>query len=286
MLNQRKRNGAGRGEWRGEKLREEDEMQPRQPVANDTWWWDFDEERSKTIGCLHSILVIILKASSEQLWFALGRYQKQITMALNPPLIPGQGLPLPVHGELFILQRSDVRFEAEVVGQVSLVESLSPLPCFWEVTLRLVQQTKRTYDHKGNLYLSTLRMVFVKDSNDTVNRGWFGLGPEHASDLIVKYDNVDCETSPDMCTLPLKAYDIPLSLLHKERFNQPIFGCNNIEAVCLPLPGTDGETHVKLSFYSGSYIFLRCEDMSLRTFLSGGVGTFLPLFFDLLNRNR
>lgn len=38
--------------------------------------------------------------------------------------------------------------------------------------------------------------------------------------------------------------------------------------MCLPLPGTPANTHFQLSFFEG------------------GVGTFLPLFFDLLNRNR
>ena len=88
-------------------------------------------------------------------------------------------------------------------------------------------------------------MVFVKGPSQP---GWFGLGGEPPSDLI--------------------AYDLPLSLIQHEKFNQPIFGCNNVEGISLPLPGTAANTHFRLSFYEG------------------GVGTFLPLFFDLLNRNR
>ena len=142
-------------------------------------------------------------------------------MALNPPLLPGAALPLPVAGETFVLHRRGIQLDAEVLGM-------------------------RKYQHKGDLFLSTLRMVFVRDAR--ASTGWFGLGGEAPSDLV--------------------AYDLPLSLVRSERFNQPIFGCNNVEGVCLPLPGTPADTHFRLSFYEG------------------GVGTFLPLFFDLLNRNR
>mmetsp|Transcript_35756 Transcript_35756/g.71743 ORF Transcript_35756/g.71743 Transcript_35756/m.71743 type:complete len:198 (+) Transcript_35756:109-702(+) len=91
-------------------------------------------------------------------------------------------------------------------------------------------------------------MVFVKDPNSNGNAGWFGLGGGPPSDLV--------------------AFDLPFSLIRNERFNQPIFGCNNLEGDCLPLPGTDGPSHYKLSFQEG------------------GVGTLLPLYWDLLNRNR
>ena len=39
-------------------------------------------------------------------------------MALNPPLIPGGTLPLPVNGETFVLQRKGVLLDADV--QVAL----------------------------------------------------------------------------------------------------------------------------------------------------------------------
>jgi len=144
-----------------------------------------------------------------------------VDMALNPPLLPGSLLPLPVNGETFVLQRKGIQLDADILGV-------------------------RKYQHKGSLYLSTLRMVFVKDPSAGV--GWFGMGGETPSDMIT--------------------FDLPLSLVRNEKFNQPIFGCNNVEGVCLPLPGTPANTHFRLSFYEG------------------GVGTFLPLFFDLLNRNR
>ena len=151
----------------------------------------------------------------------LAANQGRLRMALNPPLLPGAALPLPVAGETFVLHRRGIQLDAEVLGM-------------------------RKYQHKGDLFLSTLRMVFVRDAR--ASTGWFGLGGEAPSDLV--------------------AYDLPLSLVRSERFNQPIFGCNNVEGVCLPLPGTPADTHFRLSFYEG------------------GVGTFLPLFFDLLNRNR
>jgi hypothetical protein len=72
-------------------------------------------------------------------------------------------------------------------------------------------------------------MVFVKDPK-TSGTGWFNFGPYWGG------------ATGDSNFL---AYDLPLSLIRTERFNQPIFGCNNIEGECLPLPGTDGCTHFK-----------------------------------------
>ena len=37
-------------------------------------------------------------------------------MALNPPLIPGSHLPLPVNGETFVLQRKGIQLDADVMG--------------------------------------------------------------------------------------------------------------------------------------------------------------------------
>jgi hypothetical protein len=90
-------------------------------------------------------------------------------------------------------------------------------------------QVRRVWNEEGSLYLSTLRMVFVKDPK-TSGTGWFNFGPYWGG------------ATGDSNFL---AYDLPLSLIRTERFNQPIFGCNNIEGECLPLPGTDGCTHFK-----------------------------------------
>ena len=35
-------------------------------------------------------------------------------MALNPPLIPGGTLPLPVNGETFVLQRKGILLDADI----------------------------------------------------------------------------------------------------------------------------------------------------------------------------
>ena len=36
-------------------------------------------------------------------------------MALNPPLLPGSTLPLPVNGETFVLQRKGVQIDADIL---------------------------------------------------------------------------------------------------------------------------------------------------------------------------
>jgi hypothetical protein len=88
----------------------------------------------------------------------------------------------------------------------------------------------------GKLYVTTIRMVFVA-SNPDLNSDFF-------------------------------SFDIPLSNVRDEAFNQPVFGCNNLSGTCLPLPG-----------FSGSISWVVA-------FKSGGVGTLLPLLQDLLSRNR
>lgn len=88
----------------------------------------------------------------------------------------------------------------------------------------------------GKLYVTTIRMVFV-GSNPDVNS--------------------------DFCS-----FDIPLSNVRDEKFNQPIFGCNNLSGSCLPLPGFNGSISWVLAFKSG------------------GVGRLLSVLQDLLVRNR
>jgi hypothetical protein len=88
----------------------------------------------------------------------------------------------------------------------------------------------------GKLYVTTIRMVFVA-SNPDVNS--------------------------DFCS-----FDIPLSNVRGEQFNQPIFGCNNLSGMCLPLPGFSGSINWVIAFKSG------------------GVGRLLSVLQDLLVRNR
>lgn len=89
---------------------------------------------------------------------------------------------------------------------------------------------------KGTIYLSNIRMVFV------------------ASKPVGEY----------------VAFDMPLLHIHGEKFNQPIFFCNNISGQVEPVvpenqPGALYSTH--------SFKIL---------FKEGGCGTFVPLFFNLI----
>jgi len=66
----------------------------------------------------------------------------------------------------------------------------------------------------------------------------------------------------------LNNFDIPLATLEQESFNQPIFFANNMTGCSPPLDGSDG-------------VYKWCI-----SFKNGGVGTFLPFFFRLLQEMR
>jgi len=129
---------------------------------------------------------------------------------MQNPALSGRGqAPVPMNGELFVLSRSGVSFSAKSGSQ--------------------------KFDGSGDLYLSTLRLVFVNKGNGA-----------------------------------LDGFDIPMATLVEESFNQPIFGANNLTGSSPPLDGSGlaGTIKWKVSFNNG------------------GVGTFLPLFFRLLNEMR
>jgi hypothetical protein len=68
----------------------------------------------------------------------------------------------------------------------------------------------------------------------------------------------------------IEAFDIPLATMTNESFNQPIFGANNLTGTSPPLPESVCDQDIHWNF----------------TFKSGGVGTFLPIFFSLLREMR
>ena len=65
-------------------------------------------------------------------------------------------------------------------------------------------------------------------------------------------------------------FDMPLATLYDESFNQPIFWANNLTGVSPPLEGSSFSADIKWTIY----------------FNNGGVGTFLPFFFRLLQEMR
>jgi hypothetical protein len=65
------------------------------------------------------------------------------------------------------------------------------------------------------------------------------------------------------------AFDVPLALMSGEKFQQPIFGANYIEGHVRPL-----------------YNLIPCDGRFKFWFMSGGTGTFLPLFYDLAKQVR
>lgn len=66
-----------------------------------------------------------------------------------------------------------------------------------------------------------------------------------------------------------KCFDIPLALIIKESFEQPIFGSNYLYCVCKPLLNLlPGNIYTKIWF------------------TTGGFGTFVPAFFNVLSNVR
>ncbi|KAJ7955542.1 UPF0664 stress-induced protein C29B12.11c [Quillaja saponaria] len=89
---------------------------------------------------------------------------------------------------------------------------------------------------KGIIYLSNIRMVFV--ANKPVG--------------------------------DFTAFDMPLLFVHDEKFNQPIFHCNNISGLVEPVVPEDQH---RALYSTHSFKIL---------FKEGGCGTFIPLFFNLI----
>ncbi|KAL2226506.1 UPF0664 stress-induced protein C29B12.11c [Sesamum indicum] len=93
-----------------------------------------------------------------------------------------------------------------------------------------------TVKARGTIYLSNIRMVFV--ANKPVEN--------------------------------FVAFDMPLLYVHDEKFNQPIFFCNNISGHVDPVV-PDNEHRALYSTHSFKILFKE-----------GGCGTFVPLFFNLI----
>lgn len=93
---------------------------------------------------------------------------------------------------------------------------------------------------KGTIYLSNIRMVFV--ANKPVGN--------------------------------ITAFDMPLLYVHGEKFNQPIFFCNNVSGLVEPVVP---ENQHRALYSTHSFKIL---------FKEGGCGTFVPLFFNLITSVR
>ncbi|CAN6464574.1 unnamed protein product [Victoria cruziana] len=70
------------------------------------------------------------------------------------------------------------------------------------------------------------------------------------------------------------AFDLPLLYVHHDKFNQPIFFCNNISGQVEPVV-PEGDHRAIYSTHSFKILFKE-----------GGCGTFVPLFFNLISSVR
>ncbi|KAJ8759934.1 hypothetical protein K2173_010080 [Erythroxylum novogranatense] len=71
-----------------------------------------------------------------------------------------------------------------------------------------------------------------------------------------------------------RAFDLPLLYVHGEKFNQPIFFCNNVSGLVEPVV-PENENRALYSTHTFKILFKE-----------GGCGTFVPLFFNLINTVR
>ena len=65
------------------------------------------------------------------------------------------------------------------------------------------------------------------------------------------------------------SFDVPIDLMTNEKFNQPIFGANYISGKVSPL-----------------YDLIPCPGSFKFWFMSGGTGTFLPMFYNIIEQIR
>lgn len=72
----------------------------------------------------------------------------------------------------------------------------------------------------------------------------------------------------------LQAFDLPLVYIHEEKFNQPIFFCNNLA----------GKVHPVIP--EGANRALYAPQFFKISFKEGGTGTFIPLFMNLIKSVR
>lgn len=93
----------------------------------------------------------------------------------------------------------------------------------------------------GRLFLTTLRIVFVAGKRVALGEGAF-----------------------------FESFDVPLASLSEERFNQPIFGANNLTGIVQPVPGMGLPGPARFTL----------------TFREGGCGTFLHFFIRSLREVR
>ncbi|MFQ6646640.1 hypothetical protein Gotur_018887 [Gossypium turneri] len=163
-------------------------------------------------------------------------------MALNPQLFPN-GMPIPFTNEMFVLVRHGVEFEVDKIpgSQGGRVKA-------W-----------------GIIYLSNIRMVFVASRP---------VGNFFAFDMpLVFYPlfSVLGFVPPVWLMLSLFVRECRTWLyVHDEKFNQPIFHCNNISGQVEPVV-PENEHRALYSTHSFKILFKE-----------GGCGTFVPLFLNLI----
>jgi hypothetical protein len=87
--------------------------------------------------------------------------------------------------------------------------------------------------------------------------------------LVLTSERIVLINTKNMASSEFKSFDLPLLLLHKEKFNQPIFGANYLSCTCKPL-----------------FESLPADAEAKIWFMEGGCGKFLKCFRYILSKTR
>eukprot|EP00271_Cylindrocystis_brebissonii_P008913 TRINITY_DN23441_c0_g1_i1.p1 TRINITY_DN23441_c0_g1~~TRINITY_DN23441_c0_g1_i1.p1 ORF type:complete len:208 (+),score=39.73 TRINITY_DN23441_c0_g1_i1:194-817(+) len=97
---------------------------------------------------------------------------------------------------------------------------------------------------------------------------WHGRGTVYLSNIRM----VLVANSPQP---PVFAFDIPLLFVENEKFSQPIFACNNLSGLVTPVQSSPEPPPERPPRHTFKVLFKE-----------GGVGTFIPVFFNILHGLR
>lgn len=119
-----------------------------------------------------------------------------------------------------------------------------------------------------SVVLKRAGMTLELDGVHTRSGKWSSKGDLFLSDVRLVF----VAEKPD--SSGLVGFDLPLVYIEKDKLNQPIFGCNNLAGKVWPAVAGGGPRGT-----------LPPHDFKL-SFKEGGIGTFYPLYYALLDRAR
>ncbi len=118
----------------------------------------------------------------------------------------------------------------------------------------IVKACSRRWSTRGILYLTNLRLVFVAKQADTVSGMLWTAGPGAQNCRSAHSKKSKIHFMVDLHA-GLVAFELPLAYIRKDKFNQPIFACNNLSgklSIAVPHPSD-------LEAIAGTMAFPKCR---------------------------